>query len=82
MDLGTKWLVDFSAGKTQVVSFDWSNNNGSIDVKIGSVLKTLTFMAPFYGWGSTGSRLEPLQGGIFLFTTKLPEIPGTHFINP
>ena len=25
--------VDFNAGKTQLVSFDWSNNNGSIDVK-------------------------------------------------
>ena len=35
-----KWLVDFSAGKTQLVSFDQSNNNGSIDVKIGgSVLE-------------------------------------------
>ena len=37
-------------------------------------------MAPFYGWGSTASRLEPLQGSL-LFTTKLPEIPGTHFID-
>ena len=27
-------------------------------------------MAPFYGWGSTASRLEPLQGGSLLFTTK------------
>ena len=26
------------------------------------------------------SRLEPLRGGILLFTTKFPEIPGTHFI--
>ena len=34
-------------------------------------------MAPFYGWGSTASRLEPLRGGSLLFTTKLPEIPGT-----
>ena len=34
MDLGKKWLVDFSAGKTQLVSFDRSNNNGSIDVKM------------------------------------------------
>ena len=34
-----KWFVDFSAGKTQLISFDWSNNNGSIDVKMdGSVL--------------------------------------------
>ena len=30
------------------------------------------FMAPFYGWGSTVSRLEPLRGGSLLFTTKFP----------
>ena len=35
-------------------------------------------MAPFYGWGSTASRLEPLRGGSLLFTTKFPDIPGTH----
>ena len=29
------WLADFNAGKTQLVSFDRSNNNGSIDVKMG-----------------------------------------------
>ena len=39
------------------------------------------FKAPFYGWGSIASKLEPLWGGSLLFTTKLPEIPGTHFIN-
>ena len=33
-------------------------------------------MVPFYGWGSTASRLEALQGGSLLFTTKFPEIPG------
>ena len=38
-------------------------------------------MAPFYGPGSTASRLEPLRGGSLLFITKLPEIRGTHFIN-
>ena len=39
MDWGKKWLVDFSAGKTQLVLFDQSNNNSSIDVKMdGSVL--------------------------------------------
>ena len=36
-------------------------------------------MAPFYGRGSTASRLEPLRGGSLLFTTKFPEISGTHF---
>ena len=40
MDWGKKWLVDFNARKTQLVSFDLSNNNGSIDVKMdGSVLE-------------------------------------------
>ena len=29
------------------------------------------FMASFYGWGSTASRLKPLRGGSLLFTTKL-----------
>ena len=27
------------------------------------------FMTPFYGWGSTVSRLEPLQGGSLYFLT-------------
>ena len=43
--------------------------------------KKQNFMAPFYGWGSTVSRLEPLRGGSLLFTTKFPEISGTPFIN-
>ena len=38
-------------------------------------------MAPFYGCGSTASKLEPLRGSSLLFTTKFPEIPGTHFID-
>ena len=60
VDLGKKWLVDFNAGKTQLVSFDRSNNNGSIDVKMdGSVLEEkssfkmlgLTFSSKL-DWGS------------------------------
>ena len=40
MDWSRKWLVDFNTGKTQLVLFDWSNNNGFIDVKMdGSVLE-------------------------------------------
>ena len=40
VDWGKKWLVDFNAGKAQLVSFDWSNNNGCIDVKMdGSALE-------------------------------------------
>ena len=40
MDWGRKWLVDFSAGKTQLILFDWSNNSGAIDLKMdGSVFE-------------------------------------------
>ena len=40
MDWGKKWVFDFNAGKTQLVSFDSSNNNGFIDVKMdGFVLE-------------------------------------------
>ena len=40
LDWVKKWLVDFNAGKTQLVSFDWVNNTGSIDVKMdGSLLE-------------------------------------------
>ena len=60
MDWCKKWLVDFNAGKTQLVLFDWSNNSGSIDVKMdGSVLEEkssfkmlgLTFSSKL-DWGS------------------------------
>ena len=60
MDWGTKRIVDFNAGKTQLVSFDRSNNNGSIDVKMcGSILEEkssfkmlgLTFSSKL-DWGS------------------------------
>ena len=60
VDWGKKWLVDFNAGKTQLVSFDRSNNNGSINVKMGgSILEEkssfkmlgLTFSSKL-DWGS------------------------------
>ena len=40
MDWARKWLVDFKAGKTQLVLYDRSKNTGAIDVKMdGSVLE-------------------------------------------
>ena len=40
VDWGKKWLVDLNAGKTQLVSFDRSNNSGSIVVKMdGSIIE-------------------------------------------
>ena len=60
LDWGRKWIVDFNAGKTQVVSFDWFNNTSAINVKMdGSVLEEkssfkmlgLTFFSKL-DWGS------------------------------
>ena len=60
MDWGRKQLVDFNVGKTQLVSFDWSNNIVWVDVEIdGSVLDEkssfkmlgLTFSSKL-DWGS------------------------------
>ena len=60
VDWGRKWLVDFNAGKTQLVSFARSKNTGAIDVKMdGSVLEEklcfkmlgLTFSSKL-DWGS------------------------------
>ena len=38
------------------------------------------FIVPFYGWVSTASRLQSNYEDA-IFTTKFPEIPGTHLIN-
>ena len=44
MDWGKKWLVDFNAVKTQLISFDQSKINRSIDVKMdGSALEEKSF---------------------------------------
>ena len=44
MDWGRKRLVDLSAGKTQLILFDWSNNSGAIDIKINvSVLEEKSY---------------------------------------
>ena len=59
VDWGRKWLVDFNSGKTQLVSFDRSNNTGATDFKMdGSVLEEksskmlgLTFSSKLH-WGS------------------------------
>ena len=35
LDWARKWFIDFIEGKTQLVSFDWSNNSGAVYVKMG-----------------------------------------------
>ena len=55
IDWGKKWLVDFNAGKTQLVLFDRSNNNGSVDVKMGG--STLEEKSSFKMLGLTFSSI-------------------------
>ena len=45
VDWGRKWLVNFNAGKTQLVLFDQSNNTGAIDVKMNGSDLRLTFFS-------------------------------------
>ena len=60
MDWGRKWLVDFNAGKSRLVFFDWSYSTIAIDMEMdGSVLEEkssfkmqlLTFSSKL-DWGS------------------------------
>ena len=67
VDWSRKWLVDFNAKKTQLVSFDMSKNTGTIDVKMDRpVLEEksfkmlrLTFSSKL-DWGLTLSLLLKL----------------------
>ena len=77
VDWGRKWLVDFNAGKTQLVSFDRSKNTGAIDVKMdGSILEEktsfkmlgLTFSSKL-DWGSY--ILRPLIRSMKFFLLRL-----------
>ena len=67
-------LVKFVYGVTKILNIIW------LAIQDSRFLKK-NFMAPFYGWGSTDSRLVPLRGGSLLFITKFPDILGTHFID-
>ena len=64
--------------KLEKTMIKYSSNTNHLQVLFVAIQKN---MGPFYGWGSTGLRLEPVRGGSLLFTTKFPGIPGTHFID-
>ena len=63
LDWGRKWVVDFKAGKTQLVSFERSYNSSAIDVKMdGSVLEKVSSLRCY-------DCLSPLNwtGALILF---------------
>ena len=81
MDLVRKCLVDFNAEKTQLASFDQSNNTGSIDVKMdGYALEekssfkmlVLTFSSKL-DWGSyiiSIPKTAPKKIGALIYSMK------------
>ena len=52
LDWGKKWLVDFNAGKTQLVLFDWSNNTGYIAMKMDESILVEKSSFRMLGWPS------------------------------
>ena len=68
-DWSRKWLVDFNAGKTQLVPFERSKNTGVIDVKMdGSVLEE-NHLLRCWGWLSLLNWIGALTLSLLL---KLP----------
>ena len=74
VDWGRKWLVGFNAGKTQLVSFNRSDNTGAIDMKVdGSVLEENHLLRCW--------RSLSLLNWIAAFTfSLLPKLPSSQFV--
>ena len=69
MDWGRKWLVDFNAGKTQMVSFAQFSNTGAVDVKMdGSVLEENHLLRLFFLRLTFSSKLD--QSSYIISITK------------
>ena len=71
MDWGKKWPVDFNAGKTQLILFDWSNNNGSVDKKMDRPV--LEEKSSFKMVGLTFSSKLDWGSYIMSISIKLPQ---------
>ena len=69
MDCGRKWLVDFNAGKTQLVSFVLSNNSGVVIVKMDESVSEKKNLLRCWGWISLLNRNGALK---FSLLFKLP----------
>ena len=71
VDWGKKWPVDFNAGKTQLILFDWSNNNGSVDKKMDRPV--LEEKSSFKMVGLTFSSKLDWGSYIMSISIKLPQ---------
>ena len=83
VDWGRKWLFHFYAGKTQLFSFNWSNNFGAIYVKMDRSfleekpsfkIQELTLSSKLY-WGSyiiSTVKTASKKIGALICSTKFP----------
>ena len=71
VDWDKKWPVDFNAGKTQLILFDWSNNNGSVDKKMDRPV--LEEKSSFKMVGLTFSSKLDWGSYIMSISIKLPQ---------
>ena len=69
VDWGRKWLVDFKARKTQLVSFEWSNSSGAIDVKINGPFLEENHLLRCWDWLSLPDWIRAFTLSLLL---KLP----------
>ena len=66
-DWGRKWLVNFNAGKTQLVLLDQCNNTGGIDKKMdGSILEEKSAFK-MLGWISLLSWIGTSSSNFFIY---------------
>ena len=68
---GRKWLVDFNAWKSQLVSFDRSNNTGTIDGKMERPVLEENHLLISWVWVSLLSWI-----GVFTLPLLLKLLPG------
>ena len=66
LNLIMELVVDFDAGKTQLVSFDWSNNIGAIDVKMGGSVLEQKSSFKMLGLYFSSKLVGALTGSILL----------------
>ena len=73
---GRKWLVDFNAGKTQLVSFDWSKNTGAIYVKMEEKASLISSKSDWGSYIVSIAKTAPKKIGALIRSMKFlsPEV--------
>ena len=66
VDWGREWLVNFIAGKTQLVLFDWFNSNGAIHMEMDGSFLEEKYLLRCWGWCSLLNWIEAFTLSLLL----------------